>query len=34
VKAALFILIISLLTVGIQSLKAARSNPVDALKEQ
>lgn len=34
VKAALFILIISLLTVGIQSLKAARTNPVDALKEQ
>lgn len=34
VKAALFILIISLFTVGIQSLKAARSNPVDALKEQ
>ncbi len=34
VKAGLFILIISLLTVGIQSFKAARSNPVDALKEQ
>jgi putative ABC transport system permease protein len=34
VKAALFILLISLITVGIQSLNAARSNPVDALKEQ
>jgi putative ABC transport system permease protein len=34
VKAALFILIISLLTVGIQSFKAARANPVNALKEQ
>jgi putative ABC transport system permease protein len=34
VKAGLFILLISLLTVGIQSLKAARKNPVDALKEQ
>jgi putative ABC transport system permease protein len=34
VKTGLFILTISLLTVGIQSLKAARSNPVDALKEQ
>lgn len=34
VKAALFILVISLLTVGIQSFKAARANPVDALKEQ
>lgn len=33
-KSALFILIISLLTVGIQSFKAARSNPVDALKEE
>jgi putative ABC transport system permease protein len=34
VKAGLFILILSLLTVGIQSFKAARTNPVDALKEQ
>jgi putative ABC transport system permease protein len=34
IKAALFILTLSLLTVGIQSLKAARTNPVDALKEQ
>ena len=34
IKAALSILIISILTVGIQSLKAARTNPVDALKEQ
>jgi putative ABC transport system permease protein len=34
VKAALFILIISLITVGIQSYNAARRNPVDALKEQ
>lgn len=33
-KAALFILLLSLLTVGIQSLVAARKNPVDALKEQ
>jgi putative ABC transport system permease protein len=33
IKAGLGILIISLVTVGIQSLKAARSNPVDALKE-
>ncbi|HYG01176.1 MAG TPA: FtsX-like permease family protein [Chryseosolibacter sp.] len=33
-KAALFIIILSLITVGVQSLKAARSNPVDALKEQ
>jgi putative ABC transport system permease protein len=32
-KAGAFILIISLLTVGIQSFKAARRNPVDALKE-
>ena len=32
-KAGLFILIISLLTVGIQSFYAARRNPVDALKE-
>ena len=34
VKAGLLILVLSLLTVGVQSLKAARSNPVDALKEQ
>jgi putative ABC transport system permease protein len=34
VKAALLIAGISLLTVGIQSFKAARANPVDALKEQ
>jgi putative ABC transport system permease protein len=34
VKAAIFISALSLLTVGIQSLKAARSNPADALKEQ
>lgn len=34
VKAALLIASISLLTVGIQSFKAARANPVDALKEQ
>lgn len=34
VKAAAGILAISMLTVGIQSLKAARTNPVDALKEQ
>ena len=34
VKAALLIISISLLTVGIQSFKAARANPVDALKEQ
>jgi putative ABC transport system permease protein len=34
IKAALFILVISLVTVGIQSFKAARANPVDALKEQ
>jgi putative ABC transport system permease protein len=33
-KAGLFILCISLFTVGIQSFKAARTNPVDALKEQ
>jgi putative ABC transport system permease protein len=33
-QAAFFIMIISLLTVGIQSFKAARANPVDALKEQ
>ena len=34
VKAALSILVISIVTVGIQSAKAARTNPVDALKEQ
>ncbi|HEY0740925.1 MAG TPA: FtsX-like permease family protein, partial [Chryseosolibacter sp.] len=34
IKAALLIASISLLTVGIQSFKAARANPVDALKEQ
>jgi putative ABC transport system permease protein len=34
VKAALFIAGISVLTVGVQSFKAARANPVDALKEQ
>jgi putative ABC transport system permease protein len=34
VKAALFIAGLSVLTVGIQSFKAARANPVDALKEQ
>lgn len=34
VKAAFVITALSLLTVGIQSLKAARSNPVNALKEQ
>lgn len=34
VKAAAGILAISMITVGIQSLKAARTNPVNALKEQ
>jgi putative ABC transport system permease protein len=34
VKAALLIASISILTVVLQSFKAARSNPVDALKEQ
>jgi putative ABC transport system permease protein len=34
IKAALLIVTISLLTVAIQSFKAARANPVDALKEQ
>jgi putative ABC transport system permease protein len=33
IKAGLFIFFISFLTVGIQSLKAARTNPADALKE-
>jgi putative ABC transport system permease protein len=34
VKAGLLIMVIALITVGIQSLKATRANPVDALKEQ
>ena len=34
VKAALLIVSISLLTVGWQAFRAARANPVDALKEQ
>jgi putative ABC transport system permease protein len=34
VKAGLLIMSLALLTVGVQSLKAARSNPVNALKEQ
>ena len=34
IKAALLIMTLSLVTVAIQSLKAARANPVDALKEQ
>lgn len=34
VKAALLIMIIALVTVGFQALKAAKSNPVNALKEQ
>jgi putative ABC transport system permease protein len=34
IKAGLFIFVISILTVGIQSFKAARANPVNALKEQ
>lgn len=33
-KAGLLITCICLLTVGIQSFKATRANPVDALKEQ
>ncbi len=33
-KAGTFILAISLLTVGFQSFKAARRNPIDALKEE
>jgi putative ABC transport system permease protein len=33
-KAGLMIMLIAVITVGIQSLKAARSNPVDALKER
>jgi putative ABC transport system permease protein len=34
VKAGLFILIVTVITVGVQSFNAARSNPVNALKEQ
>ena len=34
IKAGLFIMLISMITVGIQSYKATRANPVDALKEQ
>lgn len=34
VKAGLLILVISLVTIGVQSLRATRANPVDALKEQ
>jgi putative ABC transport system permease protein len=34
IKAGMTITLISLLTVGIQSFKAARTNPVNALKEQ
>jgi putative ABC transport system permease protein len=34
IKAACFILVLAVFTVGIQSLKAARTNPVNALKEQ
>jgi putative ABC transport system permease protein len=34
VKAGLFILIVTIVTVGVQSFSAARSNPVNALKEQ
>ncbi|HZY82794.1 MAG TPA: FtsX-like permease family protein [Cyclobacteriaceae bacterium] len=34
IKAAVGVLTISMITVGIQSLKAARTNPVNALKEQ
>jgi putative ABC transport system permease protein len=34
VKSSVFILLISFVTVGIQSLRAARTNPVDALKDQ
>jgi putative ABC transport system permease protein len=33
-QAALLIVVLSMLTVGIQSWRAARSNPVDALKQQ
>ena len=34
IKAGLMIMMISMITVGIQSYKATRANPVDALKEQ
>jgi putative ABC transport system permease protein len=34
IKAGLLIFVISLVTVGVQSFKAARTNPVNALKEQ
>jgi putative ABC transport system permease protein len=34
IQAGVFIFAISLLTVGVQSFKAARANPVNALKEQ
>jgi putative ABC transport system permease protein len=34
IKAGLFIMALSFITVGVQSYKAARANPVDALKEQ
>jgi putative ABC transport system permease protein len=34
IKAGSLIMLLSLLTVGLQSLKAARANPADALKEQ
>lgn len=34
VKAGLAILVVAMITVGVQSLKAARTNPVNALKEQ
>jgi putative ABC transport system permease protein len=34
IKAGLLILILAFVTVGLQAFKAARANPVDALKEQ
>jgi putative ABC transport system permease protein len=34
IKAGGLIMVIALVTVGLQSFKAARANPVDALKEQ
>jgi putative ABC transport system permease protein len=34
IKSSVLILLISMITVGIQSLRAARANPVDALKDQ
>jgi putative ABC transport system permease protein len=34
VQTGLFIAVISLLTVGVQSLKAARTNPVDSLRNE